>query len=961
MFSLLRIVQKASEVAMAIKITLDSFLAVLKRSNLLNEEQVTTALEKFRTAVPDTAADAKPFAEFLVRNKILTVWQAEKVLQGKHKGFFLGRYRLLSLLGKGGMSSVYLAEHTVMKRHCALKVLPAKRVNDASYLGRFHREAQAVAALDHPNIVRAYDVDMTADAGIDIHFLSMEFVQGKSLLELVQEKGLIPVKDAVEFIRQSALGLDHAHKAGLVHRDIKPGNLLITSGGVIKILDLGLARFFNDEQASLTVEHDEKVLGTADYISPEQAIDSHKVDHRTDIYSLGCTLYFLLTGHPPFNTGSLAQRLIAHQTRPAPPVSTERPDVPASLIAIMDRMMAKKVEDRYQSAQDVANAMSDWIKQPAEVSAPAPVAAPSSPAPTATPLKQATLSNSTASKTSPANKPRSGTGSSVVGAKASPPVPPVAVETAADPFGFLNEVSVEAVAPEPQSPSDSGAGRSSSKKLAQAAKETSNLTQSATEVVQPDLTPDDSSTWDDAFDPSLLNLNSDESAGPLDLEFSNADIGTPPEVPAPPKSKTKTIDQVKPPGPAISRPQLRMAIILAAIPILAAAIWFGRDVFQSNTPAVAPAGPTPTEPSPPAPATPKKLATPDLAVLEVGPEGHFLTVGDAVEYVRQNFQPLTETDIRTIQLKGGITYHESVSILSGSATHFPRNVTIRTEGTPPALIQGDGKQPALTLRDVDTLTIEGISLDGNGASVAVKATGDSPSVKLSGIKVSNFTSVGLLLENLNGAPGQEFVVEGLRMTVNAPEAVGIRCDAASANIRSVQIRNSRIVGPLKSGLEVSGFFWKTVVADCVISACQSGIRFDGGLIDDMTLVNNTYFKNGQAIVFAKPPVAESKDLRLQQLLFSGSQAGDVVVESGDVSGLADKLFGGADGRRLNRTDRNDPVANELDVFGGDGQRAAMFSFASADPTNPNYLKAGPDFNVSNPVPGAKSYIGAVAP
>ncbi|RLS55467.1 MAG: serine/threonine protein kinase, partial [Planctomycetota bacterium] len=345
---------------MAIKITFDSFLAVLKRSSLLSEEQLNALLEKFRAANGNTS-EGKPFAEFLVRQKILTVWQAEKLLQGKHKGFFLGRYRLLSLLGKGGMSSVYLAEHTVMKRRCALKVLPAKRVSDASYLGRFHREAQAVASLDHPNIVRAYDVDMTTDGGVDIHFLSMEFVQGKSLLEIVQAHGPVSAREAAEYVRQSARGLEHAHHAGLVHRDIKPGNLLLSPEGIIKVLDLGLARFFNEEEGSLTVEHDEKVLGTADYISPEQAIDSHTVDHRTDIYSLGCTLYFLLSGHPPYNTGALHQRLIAHQTKPVPPLPPERTDIPESLVAIMHKMMAKKVEDRYASAAQVAETLAAWL------------------------------------------------------------------------------------------------------------------------------------------------------------------------------------------------------------------------------------------------------------------------------------------------------------------------------------------------------------------------------------------------------------------------------------------------------------------------------------------------------------------------------------------------------------------------------------------------------------------------
>lgn len=954
---------------MAIKITLDSFLAVLKRSNLLNEGQVATALETFRAANPAAGVDAKPFAEFLVRNKVLTVWQAEKVLQGKHKGFFLGRYRLLSLLGKGGMSSVYLAEHTVMKRRCALKVLPAKRVNDASYLGRFHREAQAVAALDHPNIVRAYDVDMTQDAGIDIHFLSMEFVQGKSLLELVQEKGPIPVTDAVEYVRQSAEGLDHAHKAGLVHRDIKPGNLLLTPGGVIKILDLGLARFFNDEEASLTVEHDEKVLGTADYISPEQAIDSHKVDHRTDIYSLGCTLYFLLTGHPPFNSGSLAQRLIAHQTKPAPPITGERPDVPASLIAIMDKMMAKKEPERHQTAQEVADALASWQKRsptetvavikPALVTPVAAITTEKAPERKAaeSPAPRSTDSGLKSKVRAAATKSPSGTGSSVVRGMPDVRTAPVESPDAADPFGFLNDLSIEAA---PPSPSDSKAGRSSSRKLNQAAKETAKLSPSPTEVSSPaQAIVDEPSAWDQAFDPNLLNLEEPAPEGPLDFDLNAA-------LPAPAQSEPVK-QEIKKPATRFdsltspkSGKRLLRALLLAAVPILATAFWvFRDDLFP--TVATAPDQSLQTPVTPVVPSTPMKPVTPEVAVIEVGPAGHFATVSEAISYVRQHFQPLTETDARTILLKGGLTFSESVRIVNEDSTYFPRGVTIKSDGSP-AIIKGNGKQPALTLQDVDTLAIDGVSFDGNSAPVAVSVVGHCPSTRLLNLKVQNFTETAVRLENLSGAAGQEFLLEGLRITANVPTASGIRCVVSlTGNTKSVQLRNCRIVGPLKSGLEVAGFFWNAVVSDSIFAHCQTGVRFDGGLIDDVALTNCSFYKNAQAISFTKLPGDESKNLRLQQLLFSGNQTGDVVLESGDLTGLADKLLGGPDGRRLNRTDRRDSDPKELDAFAGDGQRGATISFSSVDPTNPGYLKAGADLNVPNPVPGSKGYVGAVAP
>ena len=278
---------------MAINLTSESFLNVVKQSGLIPAEKLKRYLDQLREAgVP--LDRAKTIADTLVDAELLTRWQADKLLQGKHKGFFLGKYRLLSLLGRGGMSSVYLAEHVLMRRRCAIKVLPSKRVADSSYLARFHREAQAVAALDHPNIVRAYDVDKEVDRDTEIHFLVMECVDGRSLQEIVQKDGPVDPVEAAGYIRQAADGLAHAHAAGMVHRDIKPGNLLVDKNGQIKILDLGLARLFvedNPDEEALTIRHDEKVLGTADYLAPEQALDSHRVDARADLYSLGCTLY----------------------------------------------------------------------------------------------------------------------------------------------------------------------------------------------------------------------------------------------------------------------------------------------------------------------------------------------------------------------------------------------------------------------------------------------------------------------------------------------------------------------------------------------------------------------------------------------------------------------------------------------------------------------------------------------
>lgn len=337
--------------------TVEHFLDLVKRSQLVEAEQLQKVLRQWLPPEGGATLTAEELAEKLVSAGLLTRWQSNKLLEGRYKGFFLGKYKLLDHLGSGGMSSVYLAEHVLMQRRVAIKVLPKHRVQDASYLGRFHREAKAAAALDHRNIVRAYDVDTDGTN----HYLVMEYIEGQDLQRIVREQGPLPAHLAADYIRQAAEGLHHAHQAGLIHRDVKPANLLLDKKGVIKLLDLGLARFTDDERASLTIAYDENVLGTADYLAPEQAIDSHRVDLRADIYSLGCTMYFLLTGHPPFPDGTLAQRIIKHQREAPPDIRRERPDVPEDLVAICMKMMAKKPSARYQSAAQVAQALRLWL------------------------------------------------------------------------------------------------------------------------------------------------------------------------------------------------------------------------------------------------------------------------------------------------------------------------------------------------------------------------------------------------------------------------------------------------------------------------------------------------------------------------------------------------------------------------------------------------------------------------
>ena len=340
------------------RLHVDAFLDLVRQSGLVEKDRLTALLRELkRGAGGHSITDTDFVAGRIVEAGLLTRWQSEKLLEGRHKGFFLGKYKLLDHLGTGGMSSVYLAEHVLMQRRVAIKVLPKNRVEDTSYLARFHREAQAAASLDHRNIVRAYDVDSDGD----IHYLVMEYVEGRDLQQIVAGDGPLEYVAAAEYIRQAAEGLSHAHQAGLIHRDVKPANLLVTPKNVVKLLDLGLARFTDEDKASLTVAYDENVLGTADYLAPEQALDSHGVDARADIYSLGCSFYFLLTGHPPFPGGTLPQRLMMHQKEPPPDIRQDRPDAPQELIDICLKMIAKRPEDRFQSAAEVADALAQWL------------------------------------------------------------------------------------------------------------------------------------------------------------------------------------------------------------------------------------------------------------------------------------------------------------------------------------------------------------------------------------------------------------------------------------------------------------------------------------------------------------------------------------------------------------------------------------------------------------------------
>ncbi len=334
----------------------EKFLKMVAKSGLATEEKIEKLADKIRQSNDGRLPSATKVAKIFKRQKLITDWHIEKLLDGKYKGFFLGKYKLLGHIGTGGMSSVYLAEHTKLHDRRAIKVLPKKRVKDATYLARFQLEAKAIASLNHPNIVLAYDIDNVDD----VHYIVMEYVDGLDLQQLVKRDGPADPSTAADWLSQAASGLQHAHDKGVIHRDVKPANLLIDSKNIVRLLDMGLALVAAGDDESLTVANNENVLGTADYLAPEQALNSHKVDHRADIYGLGCTLYFLLTGQPPFNEGTLAQRIAKHQKEMPKSIREIRPDVPGELEGICVKMMQKEPQYRYQSAADVSTVLENF-------------------------------------------------------------------------------------------------------------------------------------------------------------------------------------------------------------------------------------------------------------------------------------------------------------------------------------------------------------------------------------------------------------------------------------------------------------------------------------------------------------------------------------------------------------------------------------------------------------------------
>jgi serine/threonine-protein kinase len=374
--------------------------SALRASRLFTAAQLA-AIESIHAGCDE----ADVLLDALVCQGMLTAYQVEQIRIGFGDSLVLGQYAIVDRLGEGGMAQVYKAEHIIMKRQVALKVIATRPWNDPEHafapseetgwsredvitprqsspqreqsepnaIDRFHQEVRIAAQLDHPNIVRAFDA---AEAS-GLFFLVMEYVDGIDLGRRVSEEGPLPVALACDYIRQAARGLQYAHERSLIHRDIKPSNLLLSQSGVVKILDLGLARLagaVRDKYPAANTDSDDSGLaGTPDYMAPETAQDSRCADIRSDLYSLGCTFYFLLTGQVPYPGGGWPEKLLRHQLDSAPSVYVMRPDVPPEVSAILQCLMAKDPANRFATPADAAMALERWLA--ADVAAADPVPA----------------------------------------------------------------------------------------------------------------------------------------------------------------------------------------------------------------------------------------------------------------------------------------------------------------------------------------------------------------------------------------------------------------------------------------------------------------------------------------------------------------------------------------------------------------------------------------------------------
>lgn len=339
--------------------TLDGFLRAVLRSRLLEREALQAALRPMPT---EQRGDVEAVAHFLVRTGKLTRFQASKLLRGASLGLVLGPYQVLAPIARGGMGTVYLAKDVRSDLLVALKILPPKRAREEErLLARFRREMEMCQRVSHPHLAWTYEGGVHRG----VYYIAMEYIPGRSLYKVVVDEGPLPVPRAARLFAEVALAIDHAHNQGLIHRDLKPSNIMVTPNDHAKVLDLGLALMEGEGRTGdrEVIGGQGYVLGTMDYIAPEQTDDPTKVDVRCDIYALGCSLYYTLTGRPPFPGGTSKEKILKHRTEEPVDVSVLNPSVPAGFVELLRRTMKKLPDERMPSAALLRHELLRWAEK----------------------------------------------------------------------------------------------------------------------------------------------------------------------------------------------------------------------------------------------------------------------------------------------------------------------------------------------------------------------------------------------------------------------------------------------------------------------------------------------------------------------------------------------------------------------------------------------------------------------
>ncbi|HXY32989.1 MAG TPA: serine/threonine-protein kinase [Planctomycetaceae bacterium] len=898
-------------------------------------------------------------AAALVRNGTLTEWQAKELLRGRHRGFILGKYRLLSLLERGGTSAVYLAEHRLMRRRCAIKVFPKTHLGDSIQLGRFRRQTQLVAALNHPNLIRAYDVDSALDGKAEVHLFVMEFVDGESLHDRVLRKGPLPPVEAANWIRQAADGLAYAHRCGVVHGNVKPTNLLVSREGVIKILDLGLAKLFDPEAPAPAVLpaplKNQRLSGTAGLLAAEQSVEggpvaggpaaggpaaggpveggpveASRVDPRSDIDNLGCTFYFLLVGQPLIPGRSLRQPLLGR-------LAQIRPDVPADLALILSRMMANQPADRYQTSEQVSEVLREWLvrhadpewlaQNPAVLSSPDVLKKRSPDAKTPS-AESASASAAVGTGLASADS-RERTSTSKVSANGSPNVSANVPLRVARP---LQDFSAGTRRPTPT-------GRVSAPATSSQSGPTVGI--------------------------------DTKKALPID-QYDHHDHQYAPQY------ESSVVDSL------FGRPRVRRRrgleivalVLVSAVTLFGGLGWFTfrqnnlplhstqqrstEQTFSEETSGEQTSGEqtsgeqTPSEQTPseaavlPEPAAaPAPTRRPIEGDIRVGPKDRYQTLADAIDFVRQSYAhgvlfSGSGEGSRTIRVAGGHTYPERIEI-DNSDFHFPKGLRIVCNDPVPAILAPPGPQPVVRLHGVERFTFEGFEIDAAGKRAAIELSGYLVGTRLCNLRICGDCETSLLIRGAMGLqrPQSRCILDHLVLRRQRSGGSGVRFDQGIDSSSNLTIRGCRFFGPFESAIAFSGPVVGIDIRESIITGAAVGMLLEreGLAVKDLAIVNNTFHQLNQGIVVCDTPPSSSLDWIVQRNLFAAVTEAEMFVERGGNRAQFLGRFGkGAiSGNWTSRKVGKPLPEGEIDLFTGGGQTGAALRFQANDPDKDRFL------------------------